>query len=445
MPKYPGPLSATRIAELQKCVIVEPYPFVLDIERAHGMWLHTIDNQEIFDWAGYYASKLIGHNHPALSEPAYLKRLANAANNKLANPDFLTPECVDYYTLVHSLAPKCMANPKLEIYAVNSGAEAVENMMKYFINLHREKLVQKRTMVAARRFVYFEEAFHGRTVFALNVTRLGHDPVITKDFHGFIPGNTQVPFPSINTDETAQKHRELTQKSLSAVEDILKRYGDEVVGIIVEPMQGAGGHRIAEPEFFQGLSHLAKKYDVYLGFDEVQTAGGNIGTMFAADMLNLPHPPDAIAVAKKFGCGVVFMNHSMNDFGVLDSTWGGTLADMVRFVQEMRVVKSENLIEQVPQKTKQLVAGLQDLQKRYPGTICNIRGWGLYQGFSFSTPQQKSQFIDNALEREDMLLLGAGTHSVRLRPNLSVTNADIALFLEKTERLLAALPKDGTP
>jgi L-lysine 6-transaminase len=182
-----------------------------------------------------------------------------------------------------------------------------------------------------------------------------------------------------------------------------------------------------------------------LGFDEVQTAGGNIGTMFAADMLNLPHPPDAIAVAKKFGCGVVFMNHSMNDFGVLDSTWGGTLADMVRFVQEMRVVKSENLIEQVPQKTKQLVAGLQDLQKRYPGTICNIRGWGLYQGFSFSTPQQKSQFIDNALEREDMLLLGAGTHSVRLRPNLSVTNADIALFLEKTERLLAALPKDGTP
>ena len=33
-----------------------------------------------------------------------------------------------------------MRNPRLEVYAVNSGAEAVENMMKYFINLHHQKL-----------------------------------------------------------------------------------------------------------------------------------------------------------------------------------------------------------------------------------------------------------------------------------------------------------------
>ncbi len=436
MPNFPGPRSAELIAELQKCVIVDPYPFALDIGGAHGMWLRTVDNQEIFDWAGYYASKLVGHNHPRLLEPDYLSRLATAANNKLANPDFLTPECVEYYKLVHSLAPHCMAQSSVEIYAVNSGAEAVENMMKYFINLHREKLVKKRTMVAARRFVYFEEAFHGRTVFALNVTRIGHDPVITKDFHGFIPGNTQVPFPSINTNESSEKHRELTKKSLDAVEGCLKQFGDEVVGIIVEPMQGAGGHRIAEPEFFQGLSKLAHDYDVYLGFDEVQTAGGNIGTMFAADLLNLPYPPDAIAVAKKFGCGVVFMNHSMSDLGVLDSTWGGTLADMVRFVQEMKIVRDEKLIEQVPQKTEKLVRGLHELQNRFPGTINNIRGWGLYQGFSLANPEQKTTFINDALEKENLLLLGAGTHSVRLRPNLSVTEADIHLFLEKVARIL---------
>lgn len=439
MSKYPGPKSVEAIAKLQKCVIVDPYPFVLDIEGAHGMWLRTIDNQDIFDWTGYYASKLVAHNHPRLFEADYIKKLTSAANNKLANPDFLTPECVEYYELVHSLAPKCMVNPKLEIYAVNSGAEAVENMMKYFINLHREKLVQKRTMVAARRFVYFEEAFHGRTVFALNVTRIGHDPVITKDFHGFIPGNTQVPFPSIQTDEPPEKHRAATQKSLAAVEEILKRYGDEIVGIIIEPMQGAGGHRIAEKEFFQDLSRLAKQYDVYLGFDEVQTAGGNIGTMFAADLLDLPHPPDAIAVAKKFGCGVVFMNHPMSDLGVLDSTWGGTLADMVRFVQEMKIVRDENLINLVPEKEKRIVEGLKQLQQKHPNTIKNIRGWGLYQGFSLANSEQKSKLINNALEQEDMLLLGAGTHSVRLRPHLGVTNADIDLFLQKLARLLPSL------
>lgn len=61
----------------------------------------------IFDWAGYYASKLIGHNHPGLSEPDYVRRLVRAANNKVANPDFLTPECLEYYRTVHRLAPRC--------------------------------------------------------------------------------------------------------------------------------------------------------------------------------------------------------------------------------------------------------------------------------------------------------------------------------------------------
>jgi acetylornithine/succinyldiaminopimelate/putrescine aminotransferase len=51
----------------------------------------------------------------------------------------------------------------------------------------------------------------------------------------------------------------------------LAQMADEVVGIIVEPIQGAGGQRVADPRFFRGLSELCEKYDVYLAFDEVQT------------------------------------------------------------------------------------------------------------------------------------------------------------------------------
>ncbi len=124
------------IEELRRYVIADPYPFCIDLERCEGMWLATVDGERIFDWAGYYASKWIGHNHPGLLDPAYLRRLGYAANNKLANPDFLTPECLEYYRALAEVAPRCMRNPKLEMYAVNSGAEAVENMMKYLINLH---------------------------------------------------------------------------------------------------------------------------------------------------------------------------------------------------------------------------------------------------------------------------------------------------------------------
>lgn len=146
--------------------------------------------------------------------------------------------------------------------------------------------------------------FTAGTVFALNVTQTS-DPVVTKDFHGFMPDNLSVPFPEIDNSAPAAANRARTDESLALLGKLLEQYAGEVVGIIVEPLQGAGGHRAAEPEFFQGLSRLAHEHKVFLGFDEVQTAGGPTGEMFMADQLDLPHPPQAIAVAKKFGCGVV--------------------------------------------------------------------------------------------------------------------------------------------
>jgi L-lysine 6-transaminase len=159
--------------------------------------------------------------------------------------------------------------------------------------------------------------------------------------------------------------------------------------------------------------------------------------MFACDLFDLPHPPQAVAVAKKFGNGAVYMLHPMEDRGILDSTWGGSLADMVRFVQEMRIVREEKLIEAVSEKTDLLTTGLAALARKYPARIGNVRGLGLYQGFSLKPPLTSGQFTHRALEEEQMLLLGAAGHSVRLRPNLNVTLADIQLLLEKLDAILA--------
>jgi len=436
-PRFPGPQSAAMMAELRRYVLADPYPFGVDLEKSEGMWLATVEGPKLFDWAGYYGSKWIAHNHPRLFEPAYLRRLGFAANNKLANPDFLTRECLDYYRALHEVSPRCMRNERLEIYTVNSGAEAVENMMKYLINLHDRKRGRQSGL---RRFIYFDQAFHGRTIFALNVTELTHAPVITRDFHGFVHGNVQVPFPAVDHDAPAAENRERTRQALERVEHILRANAAETVAIVLEPLQGAGGHRVAEKEFFQGLSRLAHEHDVFLGLDEVQTAGGQTGEFFMADQLDLPHPPQAIASGKKLGNGVLYMLHPMEDEGVLDSTWGGTLADMVRFVQELQIVRNEQLIEQVPGKALHLLQRLQELQARHPAKLRNIRGAGLYQGFSLATTAQKSALITRALEDENLLLLAAGETTVRLRPHLHVTTADIDLLVEKLDRVFAAIP-----
>ncbi|MFA6030421.1 MAG: aminotransferase class III-fold pyridoxal phosphate-dependent enzyme [Elusimicrobiota bacterium] len=438
---FPGPRSRVLLEEFGRYVIADLWPFVLDLEKSRGMLLATVDGQEVFDWAGFYGSKLLGHNHahPLLRDPAYLRRLVTAASNKTANPDFLTPECLDYYRMLHEVAPVCMRNPELEVYTLNSGAEAVENMMKYFINLHDQKALAAGRMPGARRFIYFDEAFHGRTVYALNVTKLSGSPVITKDFHGFIPGNLQVPFPALDADRPAAENEALARRSLETVSDLLKRYKGEVVGIIVEPLQGAGGHRMAVPEFFRGLSALAASHDAYLGFDEVQTAGGQTGTMFACDQFGLPHPPQAVAVAKKFGCGAVYMLRPMQDRGVLDSTWGGHVADMVRVVAEFSVVREERLIEAVAAKAGRLAGGLRALQARHPERMGNVRGMGLYQGFSLESKALRDGLLDAMLEKESTLLLGAGPDTVRLRPPITVSDAEIDLLLEKLGRVFPSL------
>ena len=439
MPRFPGPKSRVLLKELARYVVAEPNPFVVDLEHSHGMVLITIDGDELFDWSGYYGSRLLGHNHRGLLEPDYQRRLLIAANNKIPNPDFLSVDCLEYYRLMYSLAPACMRSDGLEIYVVNSGAESVENMMKYLIGRHREKAESLGKSPQQRRFVYFERGFHGRTLGALNVTHLVHAPLVTKDFAELMPGNLRLPFPHLDNSRSADDNESEVTRCLECVRKSLEEYPGEIVAILVEPIQGAGGHRLALPRFFRELSALAAAHEVFLAFDEVQTAGGQCGSLFALDLFDLPYPPEAVAVAKKFGNGVLYMRQSLRDIGVLDSTWGGSLTDMVRVVQEFRIVEREGLMRAVAKKTERLEEGLLALEKRYPDFVFNVRGMGLYQGFSIREPADRDRLLTTALQHEQLLLLGAGGQSIRLRPPLDVSLEDINELLSRLERVLSSL------
>jgi len=417
----PGPKDKALLDEMRGYSIMEPRPFVIDLERSEGSYLVTTDGQRLFDWASYYGSKLIGHNHPRLYEPEYLKRLSRAANNKVSNPDFVTTELVEYYRLLRRLTPRCMEGPDVEVFTVNSGAEACEQALKYMVKLYHERASAAGTSVPRYSptpgFIYFEKGFHGRSVYTLNVTDMPHNTTATKHFHGLTSPNVMVPYPAEYT------HQEVG-RCLKAVEDALRLNGFRIAGIIVEPMQGAGGHRTAPDIFFKGLSELAHYYGVSLCFDEVQTAGGACGTTFLIDQYDLQHPPDVVVAAKKFACGVVWMRKPLTEKGILDSTWSGTLADMVRFVQEWKIVEDEGLIRAAIAKGDSLAQGLEGIGERFPHLMKVVPGVGLYQGFTLLPPVRLQEFLSRALDR-NLLLFGAGTDSIRMRPNLSVTHAEV--------------------
>lgn len=417
----PGPKGKVLLDEMSGYSIMAPRPFVIDLEKSEGSYIVTTDDQRLFDWASYYGSKLIGHNHPRLYELEYLQRLSRAANNKVSNPDFVTPELVEYYRLLRRLTPKCIEGPLVEVFTVNSGAEACEQALKYMVKLYHENSGGVPRHSQTPGFVYFEKGFHGRSIYTLNVTDMPHNKLATKHFHGLAPKNFMIPYPE---DFSASE----VSRCVGELYKTLKYNGFSIAGIIIEPMQGAGGHRTAPIEFFQAISRMAHDFGVSLCFDEVQTAGGACGSTFLIDQYNLPFEPDVVVAAKKLACGVVWMRRPLIDKGILDSTWSGTLADMVRFVQEWKIVEEERLIEQVPDKAENLIEGLYGIQNRYPDKIKVVVGAGLYQGFTLLPPVKLQKFLANALDK-NLLLFGAGTDSVRLRPNLSVTHGDINTLL----------------
>ena len=215
--------------------------------------------------------------------------------------------------------------------------------------------------------------------------------------------------------------------------------------MVAEPIQSAGGHNVPLPRFFEELSTLTWDHGVYLGFDEVQTGLGGTGKTYYVDHLDLPHPPQALVVAKKFGVGVLYMLDHLIDVGVLDSTWGGPLVDMVRARQEIRIMKRERLIERTARLGKMLTAGLLDLEKRYPDCIINARGLGFVQGFTVlpaHTGKARDLLLDIALRKYLLLMLEAGKSAVRLRPNLSTSRADVERFLGMLEQSLKQFRKE---
>mmetsp|Transcript_27134 Transcript_27134/g.32941 ORF Transcript_27134/g.32941 Transcript_27134/m.32941 type:complete len:471 (+) Transcript_27134:318-1730(+) len=432
--RYPGPVSQGLLGDFMTCLQTYPWPFVVDLAASSGAWLATVDDQKILDVGGLYGARLLGYNHKKMVTAAVQSKLALAATTKLANPDFLSPQCLEYYQLMKKLQPKAFKNSDSQVYVVNTGAEAVENCMKYILKRHQERF-QRLGVPAPRatRFIYFDSGYHGRNVYTMSVTDIQHDP-FADDFNAQSTENIMVPFPYVDNDETDEQNIARMDHVLDVIEESLDLYGQEVCGVVAEILQGAGGNRVALPEFWQKLSLLLQAREKYLIVDEVQTAGGACGEVFATDMLHLPYGPHAVAVAKKFSCGVCFLQRPLQDEGILDSTWGGSITDMTKFVEEWKIITQEKLIATVPEKTEQIVDGLKKLQEKYgDDMVSNVRGVGLYQGF---TTKYKSQICEVALQTEDMFLLGSGPDAVRLRPTLDITEEEIDLVLAKLDTVM---------
>ena len=169
----------------------------------------------------------------------------------------------------------------------------------------------------------------------------------------------------------------------------------------MEPIQAEGGDHHFRPAFLQAMQAMCREFDALFVVDEVQTGCGLTGTAWAYQQLGVQ--PDVVAFGKKTQvCGVMAGGRvdevPDNVFAVssrINSTWGGSLVDMVRARKILEVIESEDLIAHAASAGASLVTMLRELEARQP-LVTHARGRGLLCAFSLPDKQTRDAVLGDA-------------------------------------------------
>jgi len=435
------------IPTLRRRMLVDGFDFVLDLEKSRGVRLvDARDGKEYLDFFSFFASAPVGMNHPKMTEPAFLERLARVAVNKVTNSDIYTDVFAEF---VDTLDRVGRPEPMQWFFFVDGGALAVENALKIAFDWKVRRNFRKgHKEEKGHQVLHLEWAFHGRSGYTLSLTNTA-DPRKTMYFPKF--DWPRIPSPSVRFPlDDAEKVR-LDREEAAALERARKFFverPDDIAAIIVEPIQGEGGDRHFRPGFLRGLRELADEFEALLIFDEVQTGVGLTGTFWAFEQLEVV--PDIITFAKKMQIGGVMAGPRVelepeNVFHVssrINSTFGGHIVDMFRATRLLEIIEEEKLVENAARQGERLLAGLREIASRRPEAVCNVRGRGLMCAFSLADGETRDRLV-KACHEDGLLVLPCGTNSVRFRPPLSITAEEIDEGLQRLDEIMGRVELAG--
>ncbi|KAA0104621.1 L-lysine 6-transaminase [Mycolicibacterium sp. P1-5] len=423
---------------LARSILADGLDLVLDLDRSCGSWLVDARNgTRYLDMFTFFASSALGMNHPALADDAAFRaELMQGAINKPSNSDVYT---VPMARFVDTFG-RVLGDPALpHLFFVDGGALAVENALKVAFDWKsRRNEARGIDPELGTRVLHLRGAFHGRSGYTLSLTNT--DPIKVARFPKFDWPRIDAPYLRPGADMDA-----LEAETLRQARAAFDAYPHDIACFIAEPIQGEGGDRHFRPQFFTAMRGLCDSYDALMIADEVQTGCGITGTAWAYQQLGFA--PDIVAFGKKTQvCGIMAGRRvdevADNVFAVssrINSTWGGNLVDMVRSRRILEVVEADGLFARAADVGDYLLAGLDDLAAARPGVIGDVRGRGLMCAFRLPSAQARDAVL-GALWDHRVIMLGSGRQSVRFRPALTVSHAEIDRALATlSEVLLAAV------
>ena len=392
--------------------------------RAESATITDVDGNRFIDFAGGVGVQNVGYGHP---------RIIEAAQEQVArfiHSDFTVIPYEGYIELAERLGALAPVSGPTRAAFFNSGAEAVENAVKF------ARLYTGRPAVIA-----FDGAFHGRTLLAMTMTakenpyKLGLGPFAPEVYRALYPSSYRGPD---------------TLTALAQLAELIAAH--QVAAIVFEPELGEGGFVPAPPEFVIGLRELCDRHGIVLVADEVQTGFGRTGTMFALEQYGVE--ADLIVVAKSIAAGfplsgvigkVEIMDHA--HLGAVGGTFVGNPVALATALAVLDVFAEEDVIAQAQALGETIRARMLAWQARHP-QIGDVRGLGAMLAIELvhdraskeSAPELAEAVIDAALQR-GLILLKAGSlgNCIRVLCPLTITDAELDEALAVWDESLAAV------
>ncbi|MDJ0735812.1 MAG: aspartate aminotransferase family protein [Nostocaceae cyanobacterium] len=386
--------------------------FPLALERGAGCQVWDTEGREYLDFVAGIATCTLGHAHPAMVEMVtrQIQKLHHVSNL------YYIPEQGELakWLVAHSCADR--------VFFCNSGAEANEGAIKLARKYAHTVLDIDNPIILTA-----QSSFHGRTLATITATG---QPKYQKNFDPLVPGFYYVPYNDIAAVEAA----------ISELDEGNYR----VAAILVEPLQGEGGVRPGDVEYFQKLRQICDDTGILLIFDEVQVGMGRSGKLWGYEHLGVE--PDVFTSAKGLGGGIpigALMSKKFCDVfqpGEHASTFGGNPFACAVALTVCQTLEREGILANVVERGAQLRTGLQAIAAKYPDYIAEVRGWGLINGMELQADIQLTALdVVKAAMDEGLLLVPAGPKVVRFVPPLIVSEKDVENALQMVNKAMAAV------
>lgn len=355
------------------------------IDRGEGAYLFDTAGRRYLDFVSGIAVNALGYGDPevtrAIAEQA--ARLIHVSNLYLSAP------AGELARLLIERSPGFD-----RVFFSNSGAEAIEGALKFARRFARHNGHADKIAVVA-----FDASFHGRTMGAVAVT--GREKY-REPFMPVMPGARFASYNDIASLEAAM--------------------APDVCAVLLEPVQGEGGLRVASDAFLRAARRLCDEHGALLIFDEVQAGVGRTGTFWAHEPSGVR--PDLMTVAKPLAgglpIGAVLMRQAVADaiqIGDHGTTFGGNpLATAVGSVV-VRRIGDPAFLAHVREVSSYLDESLHDLAADMPDSVLELRGRGLMRGLRLAEPVSA---VRQRLQNEGLLVATAGEDVLRLLPPLII-------------------------